>query len=184
MDNYKKGLLTEIIGKMERYKKEYEAKITAWEGVERLTKKDGSDFAILSKNYSGASVTPVSYSIREDLNLSVSGYYNGIYISDDIELYPCVKNYKKPVSEDRIIRRSFLEPYFKMNIEESFEAIQERIELYRGYIEELEKNIADAEKVFIDFTSAIDGALSELKTAAGNNSTLYFEVRHYMERAY
>ena len=184
LDNYKKNCLNDLIRKMEGYKKEYEAKIELWKKVKRVYKKDGTNFASFGKNFEGASVTPERYSIRENYNLTISDYVNGVYISDDIELYPNVRYYKHSVADDRIIKTPLIEAYFKMTIEETFEAINDRIELYSEYIKELEKNISDAEKVYTAFTDAIDAALKDLKTAAGNNSTLYFECRHYMEKEY
>ena len=43
--------------------KEHEALLQAWNNVNRLYKKDGSSFSVLSKNFENANIQDESYSI-------------------------------------------------------------------------------------------------------------------------
>ena len=185
MDNYKEYKLKEINDKLNKYKKDYESKIALWRKVERVKKKDGSDFSVLSKNFKNARIVPASASIRTNYEIQVSDYINGAYISDYFELYPCVKYYKGgDISPDRIIKEPCCEPYFAMTLDEISDEINRTIELYTGRIKALEKQINDAEKVFSEFSDAIDNALKTLKTDAGDGSILYYACREYMTKSY
>lgn len=184
MDAYKTRKCNEIIEKLKEYKKDYENKIELWRKVERIKKKNGEDFSIFSKNFKNAKISPSVASIRPDLEIWVNDYVNGVYTSDYFEVMPCVKYYKGVVSEDRIIKESYLEPYFKMTIEEIMQEIENRIKTYEEYINDLNRQIDNAEKIFNQFSTTIDNALTTLKKDAGNNSSLYFACREYMTRAY
>ena len=184
MDAYKQRKLNEIIERLKGYKKDYENKIELWKRVERVKKKNGDDFSVFSKNFKNASITPSVASIRPDYEIRVSGNIDGVYTNDYFEIYPCVKHYHGHVSEDRIIKESFLEAYFIMTIEEIFEEIERHIKVYEEYINDLNKQIENAGRIFEEFSTTIDNALKTLKTDAGNDSSLYFACREYMTRAY
>ena len=79
MDNYMIKAIETIKNRIEYY----QVRIEAWESVERLRKKDGSDFAILSKNFKNATLLNEygSNKIRVYFHTDKNGYE-----SDDIYL--------------------------------------------------------------------------------------------------
>lgn len=184
MTEYQRRKYNEMIEKMQRYIKEYEFKIEMWEKVKRVSKKNGGDFTVFSKNFENASIEPALSVLRPDYEIVVYGRLNGNSIKDYINICPCVKNYKKAVDPARVKSETLIEPYFNMTIEEVFEAIQEQIEKYRVYICDLKRQIDISEKVYTEFTNAIDNAMKELKEAAGKDTTLYYSAREYMEKAH
>lgn len=184
MNNYKEIKLKEMIDQLKEYRRDAQYKIELWRNVKKATKKDGSPFSALSKNFVNAEISPVSYSIRPDFEIIVSGHIDGVYTRDYFSIYPCVNTYKKPVSDERIIKETLINPYFKMNIDEIFETINDRILYYEKHIKELNTQIDNAERVYTEFTEAIDNAVNKLKADAGVNTSLYFACRKYMETAY
>ena len=71
-----------------------------------------------------------------------------------------------------------------MTIEEILQEIENTIKRYEEYINDLNRQIENAGRIFEEFSTAIDSALTTLKTDAGKNSSLYFACREYMTRAY
>ena len=184
MDAYKQRKLNEIIETLKGYKRDYENKIELWKRVERVKKKNGDDFSVFSKNFKNANITPSVASIRPAFEIWVGDYINGVYTRDYFDITPCVKNFHGVVSEDRIKKETLIEPYFYMTIEEIMQEIENTIKKYEEYIKDLNKQIENAGRIFEEFSTAIDSALTTLKADAGNNSSLYFACREYMTRAY
>lgn len=166
------------------YMEDYSAKIELWKNVKRVYKKDGKEFSVLSKNFENATICNIDYSIREDKEIRVSGRINGVYVYDSIEIYPCVDTYKHDVDEARIIKRSFLNPYFIMTVDEIEIAIADRIEMYEGYVKDLKDQLDKADDVFMEFKIAIDKAMDKMRKEAGNNTSLYYETLDYLKSVY
>ena len=181
MDNYK---LNDIIEKLNKSKNDYILKIELWKKVERVTKKDGTEFAVLSKNFKNARIVPATVSIRPAYEIQVNDFVSGRYISDYFDITPIVRYYAGDVAPERIIKESFLEPYFNMNVEEIEKEIKRRIDKYTEYVKDYERQITEAERVFSKFSAAIETALKELKEEAGDNSSLYYQCREYMTKQY
>ena len=72
--------------RMQRSVNFYQIRIEAWENVERVTKKDGSDFAILSKNFKNCEFLTEygSNKIRVHFHTNENGYeHDDIYLDGD-----------------------------------------------------------------------------------------------------
>lgn len=159
----------------------YEARLNLWRSVKRVSKKDGADFQSIGKNFTGADYKKVTYSIRADYEIRVSGRVNGVWIEDSIDCAPVLRYYKKDVDESRVIKESFLEPYFFMTVDEIMDAIADRIALLEGYIKEEREQARLLEDVFGRFTYEIDNALQAVKDTAGARSSIYYSCIEYMK---
>lgn len=161
---------------------EYEAKITLWKNVKRLTKKDGSDFKIFSKNFGNAIV----YSNYMGRNaLKVNGWIKDLgYIEDEIGIWDYVDNTDLNPEEHTIIQEAiWSRPYFYLTVDEIFAEINKIIEIYERNISSYRDELNKVDEVFTEFTEAIDAALAKLREKAGDRTTLYYECREYMKHA-
>lgn len=155
----------------------------AWEKVERCTKKNGEDFAALAKNFKNASVYDSAYSMVPEKEIRVSGFskYSG-WISDEIKNRELARYSKKEVAPDRIIKESFLAPYFYLTVSEMFDDIAAKIAYYAGRIEKLTAELEKADSVFQSFKAAIDAALDRL-SAETESTDLYCQCAEYLKGA-
>lgn len=166
-----------------KYIRENEKKIELWEHVQRVHKKDGSDFANFGKNFTGCKVEQKSYS--DDKDLVVSDWAPGFgYVQDGIGCRQLVKYSTLRPAEDRIQKIAYLEPFFYITPDEAEVLIKERIEKLRSLNADYQYQLDQADEVFSRFKYAIDNALQDLKDRAGKNSVLYYEAREYMKAAY
>lgn len=131
---------------VEKYIAEYKGMIKLWQGVKRERKKDGGDFALLTKSFPAARIVREVYGTTK---VKVSGYTAGFgtWIEDTAHIYG------DDVNADAIEK-----------------AIAERIELLRGYVEKYEKGLSaiDAE---CDALSAHVDAINAILTAARETET-------------
>jgi len=162
---------------------DYETKVAMWEGVKRVCKKGGGDFTVLSKNFDGAKINRVEYSLRSrDYEIRVDRYIPHLgSFHDYISITPQATAETDP---SRVIHESYLTPYYIMTPDEITNAIQNRISVLKKNIEELKKQLEVSEAVFSKFTNAIDTAMIELKKEAGDNTSLYFKAKKYLEGVY
>jgi len=196
------SIITETLGKnkmeknLEQIKKELQnsieecnAKIAAWENVKRVTKKDGSDFSTLSKNFENAKIVTADYSIRNEKQIRVSGWTeNRKFVDDYFSIVPCVKNVKFEVAPDRQIKESFLEPYFYMTVEEIVEAIENRIAMWKEYVESYEEQLRIADHFYILIENELE-KISEILDAVSDkrnskNLSLRYALEHKVKEHY
>lgn len=177
--NYQTRRIKEIKEELNKEIKTNECKIKAWRSVKRLHKKDGSNFAIRSKNFSGCSVDSKSTAWPK-----LTIYYHDPsrgYNSEVICLYVFDDDKK---SGRPLIKLNGYRPYYELTIDEIFERITEKIKDLEQQNEELKKQLVLTETVFIEFVTAIDNALAELKEKVGDKSSLYYACREYAESCY
>ena len=144
----------------EEIKKEYETNIKTyrnaievWSKVKRVSKKDGSDFANLGKNFINANVTK-PYSWSDELQISVSHCYgDGGYTHDSIDI------------ED------------KDTVDVIFNKILNRIEMYKKYISDYEKKLSNIDYVFDE----VDRAMEELTKFAKDCGFSSYEICDYIK---
>lgn len=173
----------EIKNTLEKYIAENEAKAELWRKVERITKKDGTDFKAFAKNFGNARIY-ANYMRRNVI--AVSGWVNGHnYISDEIDLWEYVDSTKLNPEEHEIIRESaWTREYFYLTVSEVFDKIAETIETLERRTEEYKKQLAQVDDVFTEFSNAINEALNTLAEKAGKYTSLYHECREYMKTAW
>ena len=143
----------------------YTARINAWESVERVHKKDGGDFANLSRNFTGVRF------VRE---------YSETY------LYVYFRTKSEGYTYDFITLGD--SPYSKRPALDTADAIEKAIsELIAKYKDLLARDVKQAEiaeEVATTFIDAVNSALATVKEKAGDNTTLYYACRDYMKSIY
>lgn len=140
MTNYE---MLQVKEKLERDLDRNITLLNAWKSVTRNYKKNGESFSNLKQNFNGVSIYAAPYSMHDkekEIHVHAKSERNG-YISDSISNSECVKYTKFQIAEDRVIKESFLEPYFYLNADEIQEKINSRIEYYESRVNELNKAI-------------------------------------------
>lgn len=142
--------------KMQKSVEYYACRIEAWQKVERLYKKDGSNFSVLSKNFSNCSFTEEYGTKKLIVNFRDE---TGAYSRDDIYLSKNSYQEAKDTPEA---------------IEESIKGV---IANYEAWKEKDEKGLADIERQL----EAINPALESLKQAIAEAKETN---THYTMQAY
>lgn len=128
---------------------EHEALASAWEKVERLRKKDGTDFAVLSKNFSNCTVAQDCIRLVPNSKIKVSAPTEQVgWVRDEIDTTELVKYSKIKIEESRIHKEPCIEPYFFKTVDELWEEIQARVKMHRAYADDYRRMIDMAEEKF------------------------------------
>lgn len=147
---------------------ELNALIEAWEKVERVRTKDGKDFKTLSKNFKEAKIENKEYSIKSyDKQIKVwNTTKQNRYITDSLDVVQLVEMVKFEVEEERIIKESFVKPYFILNVDEVFELINIRIANYKKQVASYKKQLEEIENNY----NKVIGKLEEIHVILKNIS--------------
>ena len=140
--------------------KEHEALLQAWNNVNRLYKKDGSSFSILSKNFENATIQDESYSVYPAKVVKVFISHEGKYYNEEIKCTQLVRYSQRKVDESRIIHESCLEDRYNLTVDEIFKEIELKKEYHKKRIEELNKQLEMAESYY----NQVTGKMEEIKT--------------------
>ena len=118
--NIKYFKLEELKEKLSKRIKNIDAEINAWKKVEILTKKDGSAFKQLQKNFKNAKIT---YLINYDINIY---FHNGsTYTESSIN----IETEENNTGKREISRSSYCNKYYYfLTVEEIKQKIDERIQ--------------------------------------------------------
>lgn len=136
----------DIINKINSNIIDTKSRIETWRKVKRLTKKDGSDFAIKSKNIDGAKFGFYSY-VEDSTHPYLTIYYrcNGASKEEHLEMFEYIDDMQKTndvrlENKDQIIPKSGISRgIYIYSIDECFQAIER-------YILKLENNLKDYKK--------------------------------------
>lgn len=109
----------------------YADRIAAWEGVKRITKKDGGDFQAFNRNFSGGAVEYYYYKNAFCVHFLDSA---GHYQTDDVDVADTV--------------------------DKQFSAIADRIARYKAWKEAAEKQLAQAEEAAAFVLTKLDEIIS------------------------
>ena len=123
-----------------------EGALNAWKNVTFPTKKNGGEFAIFSKNINGASINAKSYAVQPGqyeltvtFNVTMQGWKN-----DTINLYnfvQCLKDEKQIAKTDNYMPETYgFNQVYKFDLEDTKEAIKNRINYLESRIQELKEN--------------------------------------------
>lgn len=125
----------------------HESLLKAWQKVTRIYKKNGEPFANLGKNFEGAKFYDENYTLikGKELTVTTQTAKNG-YQSEAIRDYELAKYTKFNPDESRIIKESFLEPYFYLTADEMEKKIKEKIEYHETRVVELTKALTENDK--------------------------------------
>ena len=174
----------EIRTRFENYIREYEEKIKLWKNVKVVTKKDGTPFKDFNRNFEGADVVRPAYGFG-DIDLVVVNYkirIAGNHVTDTIHTRELVKYTKLNPSEDRIIKETYLEPYFYLTIPEIMEKIQRTIQIYEKNIEEYKDQIEKLDWMYDEVVTRINDTMDYIRENAGGNTSLYYELRGCIQK--
>ncbi len=189
MSNYYNldGIKTEL-NKRLSYEKSI---LQAWENVTFPTKKDGTPFKVMSKNFDGAKMYLDNFAWRDyEKKLKVDTFddLNG-YISEDLNCY----NQVKYISDKTMLEKTknimpkepMLEQVYVYDLEDIKKEIKNKIEYHKKNIVSLEKQIIQAEKAYKNFVADYKKAIENLvETCGANDNSLFYAVRDTVKTRY
>ena len=182
--------LSDIIKTLKDEKEDTEKKLQAWQNFKIVTKKDGTPFAVLSKNFEGAAIG--KYSVVEDsmhpyLTVNYQTECTG-YHSNHIQIFYYLD--ELPESDER--RKEYKPQFIRQTVAKSFDEIREAV---NNYMDELEKNIESydvqlekASTAYENYAKAIKEAKRQLKIDCGLDenetygNTLYYSVKELLNK--
>lgn len=166
--------LEDIQGTIRTEIAENEALAAAWKAVTYSTKKDGKPFAIMAKNFNGATYrrrTYATYSYESELY--VNARVGSKYISDSINAYEYAK-YIKPEDLRRKKKQNYLDnDIYVLDFEDFKAAIQHRIEKLTENANDLKAQLEKVSVAYEQFASEYQTALSNLKATLGAGDSDY-----------
>ena len=189
MSNYYNldGIKTELEKRLS-----YEKSILkAWENVTFPTKKDGTPFKVMSKNFDGAKLYLDNFAWRDyekRLKVNIFDDLNG-YISEDINCYNQVKYISDKSKLEKVSnimpKEPMLEQVYVYDLEDIKEEIQKTINRHKENIVSLEKQIDQAEKAYNNFVADYKKAIENLvETCGANDNSLFYAVRDTVKERY
>lgn len=128
----------------------YKSAIKAWQNVKRVSKKDGSDFANFSKNFVNANIYREYYWSSQIIRVDYQ--YNHGWTHDTID-----------VNDND-------------SVNDIFDKINKRIELFRDYIANNERKAQNTEQVFRE----VDRSIKELVNFCKEKGFSAYEVCDYI----
>lgn len=188
MSNYYNldGIKTEL-NKRLSYEKSI---LQAWENVTFPTKKDGTPFKVLSKNFENAKFyndITAWHDYEKKLKVGIFDELNG-YISEDINCYNQVKYISDKSRLEKVSnimpKEPMLEQMYVYDLSDIKEEIQKTIERHKENIVSLKKQIIQAEKAYNDFVETYRKAIQELEENAGKETSLFYAVRDTVKTRY
>lgn len=165
--------------KLERDLDRNMAFLNAWKSVTRNYKKDGKPYANLKQNFNGLNVHNAPYTMHsqeKELSITVKTNLSG-YQTDYISNSALVK-YDGEIfnpSEDRIIKESFLEPYFYLNADEIEYRIKKKIEYYEERVNTLKKAIDGLNQDIEIMTNLLEHMANEISKMSADSASFFKE---------
>ena len=154
---------------------QYTALKKAWEDVSFPTKKDGTPFKNMTKNFKGAKYYIGAHSITDCnyiLTINTVANYNNTseYISDDLYCAETLRYMKNPVNPNNIRRQGvYIEDQYLYDLEEIKKIlIPDRITYYKDRIAELTSEL----QKFDETVTEVENIVSVLK----KNGNLFMEI--------
>jgi len=189
MSNYYNldGIKTEL-NKRLSYEKSI---LKAWENVTFPTKKDGTPFKVMSKNFDGAKLYLDNFAWHDyEKRLKVNTFDDlNRYISEDINCYNQVKYISDKSKLEKVsnimAKEPMLEQIYVYDLEDIKEEIQKTINRHKENIVSLEKQIDQAEKAYNNFVADYKKAIENLvETCGANDNSLFYAVRDTVKERY
>lgn len=165
--------------------------LKAWENVTFPTKKDGTPFKVMSKNFDGAKLYLDNFAwcnYEKRLKVNIFDDLNG-YISEDINCYNQVKYISDKSKLEKVSnimpKELMLEQVYVYDLEDIKEEIQKTINRHKENIVSLEKQIDQAEKAYNNFVADYKKAIENLvETCGANDNSLFYAVRDTVKTRY
>jgi len=176
----------DLKGIVERLEKELREAIAfkeLWESVTFPTKKDGTPFANMAKNFDGATYRKKEHGWQShEYELRVSAHVEGSgYISDSLDAYNLVDY----LTDEKMLakkenyqpKQRLLKQAYKYDLDDIKQAILDRIDYLDERITSLTFQIELAPIAFATFRQDYGDAIAKLEeTCQAKDSTLYYAV--------
>ena len=188
MSNYYNldGIKTELKKRISEHK----TLLQAWENVTFPTKKDGTPFKVMSKNFENAKFyndITAWHDYEKKLKVNAFDDLNG-YISEDIDCYNQVKYIKDETmltkTENIMPKEPMLEQMYVYDLDDIKNAIKEKIAYHKKCIESLENQLENADTAYNKFKEAYTKAIKELKNIAGETTCLSYAIKDTITKRY
>ena len=172
---------------------ELEAIAEAWAKVKFPTKKDGTPFAVLSKNIENARIHAESYAIQAGENkLSVTIWSKSCgYVTDSIDIFSLVEDMKdddprKAKTMNYMPKQTWLKQVYKFDLEDIKQAVFARQEYIDKLIDKRKHQLELLNNAYTTFKEAFKQAEQELSKIAERNedSHLYYAVIETVKESY
>lgn len=171
-----------------------EALLKAWKAVTFPTKKDGTPFESMAKNFNGAIYEKWPFAMQDgEYQIKVATYaeYRGRkeYISDTVFVYELVKylnDEMKTKTENYLPKLPMLEQIYKYDLNDCKKAITQRIEELEKKLAIYKKQAKTMESVYNTFESNYAKALQKLAadTLKNEDSCLYSDILDAFKKSY
>lgn len=197
MSNYYNldGIKTELKKEISRN----ETILEAWENVTFPTKKDGTLFANMSKNFNGAKYQVYEFSMQPgeyELKVYEWDKLNG-YIYDTISCYELVKHLKDEnkieKTQNYMEEQPYLEQVYRYDMEDIKKAVNDHIEYLKARIKSLNNQLFIVDSCYNEFKQAYGKALENLRLNcivagtrgfSGNVNDIYYMIQDTVKERY
>lgn len=180
----KERALNTIKEKIKKYLLLDEERLSMWENVKRVKTKNGEDFKTFSKNIEGATIEKSNYGPKHNEYMTVKCWsVYSIFVEDTIRIYGFVD--ELPEDDERRERANpnnypWRQTY-DFNLDEVFQAIEERKELIKERIHSYEEQLKNAEKM-VDKAFTIADQIKELLKEEPLKDKIYLNTLGYAIR--
>lgn len=161
----------DIQKRLSSYLEDNSLQLELWEKVQLLKKKDGSNFAIMSKSFNNATFTGGNGMTHP--KITVYGYsVHGGYRSYDLDCYLYLDDMKKnndPRYTGQPLTYNCLRATYCLNADEIFQRIQDHIVSLKARIKCYEDQLAALDNIF----PVIDEKVQELKALVKDLTSPY-----------
>lgn len=178
--------LENIKRNLERRIDEYETLLVAWKNVSFPTKKDGSPFKNLARNFEGATLTGNKNTLNRQLIVYTHSRLNG-YIDDGIDCYGYTTT-MNPTTLQRMKDKpqNVGDFYYIYDLDDIKEEINEKIKFLEERIIAMKKELLVTDKAYNEYKQAIQNAIDKLEetTVIDNDKTLFYMIYDYSSQTY
>lgn len=152
------------------------AALNAWKNVKHLTKKDGTEFKLISKSFENAKID-YNYVGKPMLNVYFYDDYNG-HSNDEIWLYDYYNAYSKT---QKYPENTYIDRVHYFTPLEVMEVISEKIKYYENVINEEKETLEKLEPLYIEYTNKLKVLYNEALEKCGDNRQLKSSMKEALE---
>lgn len=181
----------EIRTKLEKYISEYQVKIELWQRVERITKKDGTDFQNFGKNFTNSRIETGLIHDRDIVVFDhkiINSRMEWIEdkISTDLNVEDYVRFFSRQPEEYRIIRERIIKDYLYLTPDETMQMIDRQIAIYQERITEYREQLLNLDKAYDEVmqkTKELFDLLENVCNIKGlYKNSLYYALKEKIEK--
>nr|DAI02060.1 MAG TPA: hypothetical protein [Bacteriophage sp.] len=178
--------------KLENDLGEAQALKSAWQNVTYPTKKDGTPFAAMSKNFRGAVYRPTAYSIRDGkYELVIYAHSDTCgYIDDYLACYANaddLSDTQKSKPGNLMPKTGPWKQLYKYDLDDIKTRVRQRIDYLNQYCAELRGDLARLGSAYSTYQAALAKARTELHAQLTSNGThgthAYYQILDTADKA-